>query len=128
MNITDENITSLGPDEIFVFGSNEQGIHGAGAAKTAATLFGARRGVGEGPTGSCYAIPTKRTIRQVRPLDEIATSVATFLDYARNHPDLHFTVTRIGCGFAGYEPSDIGPLFRGVPANVSLPPDFWEYV
>lgn len=44
---------------VFVFGSNPEGIHGAGAAKTAATQFGAQRGVGEGITGNAYALPTK---------------------------------------------------------------------
>lgn len=52
------NIT---PDEdtIFVFGSNPKGVHGAGAAKTAREQFGAQSGVGEGLTGSSYALPTK---------------------------------------------------------------------
>lgn len=44
---------------VFVFGSNPEGVHGAGAAKTARDMFGAQTGVGEGMTGSAYALPTK---------------------------------------------------------------------
>ena len=56
--ITPEYITTLQPNEIFVFGSNLAGMHGGGAARTANKLFGAEMGVGVGPTGQCYAIPT----------------------------------------------------------------------
>ena len=46
-------------DTIFVFGSNPEGRHGAGAAKIAREQFGAKYGVGEGLTGNAYALPTK---------------------------------------------------------------------
>ena len=58
LRVTPEYITSLKPNEIFVFGSNIDGFHGGGAAYTAHKLFGAEWGVGVGPTGQCYAIPT----------------------------------------------------------------------
>ena len=51
-------ILELKTNEIFVFGSNEFGRHGKGAAK-AARKWGARNGVGEGLRGQTYAIPTK---------------------------------------------------------------------
>ena len=57
-NYTPENITSLGQDEVFVFGSNLQGIHAGGAARTAMRLFGAKKGQGVGMQGQSYAIPT----------------------------------------------------------------------
>lgn len=44
---------------VMVFGSNTQGIHGAGAAKFAKDMFGAQIGVVEGITGNAYALPTK---------------------------------------------------------------------
>jgi hypothetical protein len=44
---------------IFVFGSNPEGRHGAGAAKIAKEQFGAIYGQGEGIQGNSYAIPTK---------------------------------------------------------------------
>ena len=52
-------ITKLLPNEVFVFGSNYKGIHGAGAAKMAGNQFKAVIGVAEGMTGKCYAILTK---------------------------------------------------------------------
>ena len=44
---------------IFVFGSNLAGRHGKGAALHAKKFYGAEYGVGVGPTGNAYAIPTK---------------------------------------------------------------------
>lgn len=39
--ITPDRITSLNDNEIFVFGSNKEGMHGGGAARTAYEDFGA---------------------------------------------------------------------------------------
>ena len=47
-------------DTIFVFGSNPEGIHGAGSARVAVNQFGAKYGQGEGIQGQAYALPTKR--------------------------------------------------------------------
>ncbi len=47
--ITPDNITELAHNEIFVFGSNLQGWHGGGAARTAVDKFGAIEGLGVGP-------------------------------------------------------------------------------
>ena len=46
-------------DSIFVFGSNIQGIHGAGAAKMARERFGAKLRMADGLCGQSYAIPTR---------------------------------------------------------------------
>ena len=58
LKYTPENITSLGEDEIFVFGSNLEGRHLGGAARTALRHFGAVMGQGVGLQGQSYAIPT----------------------------------------------------------------------
>jgi len=121
---TPEKITSLKPQEIFVFGSNLAGRHGAGAALLAAQRFGAKRGVGEGPTGYCYAIPTKDENIQTLPLREINCYVIEFLNYANMNPGLTFLVTKIGCGLAGYSVEEIAPMFHKVPKNVILPVEF----
>ena len=107
--------------KIFVFGSNLAGRHGKGAALEARTKYGAEYGVGEGRTGYAYAIPTKD--RQLRPrsLGNIELSVETFLQYAREHPELEFLVARVGCGLAGYVDAEIAPMFRDAPANCELP-------
>ena len=108
--------------KIFVFGSNLAGRHGKGAALDAKNLWDAENGVGEGPTGRAYAIPTKDEKLKVRSLFEIVASVTKFKEYARAHPELTFFVTKIGTGLAGYKESEIGPMFEGSPTNCELPP------
>lgn len=102
---------------IFVFGSNEKGIHGAGAAKYAAEVHGAQYGVGNGRTGNSYAIPTKDKHIRTLPVYVIKTYVDVFIRYARLNPQLKFEVTRIGTGLAGHKDSVIAPLFKDAPLN-----------
>lgn len=111
-------------NNIFVFGSNEAGIHGAGAALYAYRNHGAIPYLGEGLMGSCYAIPTKD--RQIRSLclEDIQDHVLEFLYFADISPELTFNVTPIGCGLAGYTPKDIAPMFKNSPPNVILPQVF----
>lgn len=127
MRITPENITSLKEDEVFVFGSNLAGIHGAGAAKQA-VQFGARIGNGLGPSVGTHAIPTKNRRLETLPLDIIARYVEGFIIHAKKNPRVKYLVTAIGCGLAGYTPEDIAPLFRGAVdlPNVWLPESFWN--
>lgn len=103
---TPRKITELSMCEIFVFGSNLQGHHHGGAARMAHRHFGAEWGVGVGPTGKCYAIPTMHG-----GVEEIKPYVDDFIDYAKAHPDNRFLVTRIGCGIAGFTDKQIAPLF-----------------
>ena len=119
---TPDYITSLQPNEIFVFGSNLQGAHGGGAARIAYEKFGAEWGVGVGRTGQCYAIPTMQGgVETIRPY------VDEFIRYAQQNPDLIFLVTRIGCGIAGFTDEQISPLFEAAHdlPNVALP-DGWR--
>jgi hypothetical protein len=110
---------------IFVFGSNLAGRHGKGAALTAKERYGAQRGVGFGPTGQAYAIPTKDERLQVLPRDMIAVYVAEFIDYAKAHPELTFYLTPVGTGLAGYSQFSMRTLFSGAPANVEWA-ETWE--
>lgn len=115
---TPPHISQLADNEIFVFGSNLQGQHAGGAARTANLKFGAQWGVGVGPTGRCYAIPTMHG-----GVDAIRPYVDQFIEYAKLHPELIFLLTRVGCGIAGFRDADIAPLFaqlRDVP-NVTVP-------
>lgn len=98
-------------DFIFVFGSNLAGRHGMGAAYTARKEWGAEYGVGVGPTGRAYAIPTKNEKLQTLKLSEIKPHVEKFIDFAKQNPQLVFYVTRIGCGLADYKEKQIRPLF-----------------
>lgn|SRR3990167_1282050 len=106
---------------IFVFGSNLIGVHGAGAALYAKRHYNAEQGVGIGRTGNAYAIPTKNEQMITLPLRKIKKYVNNFLEYARQHPELEFQVTRIGCGLAGCSESDIAPMFVNSPVNCRLP-------
>jgi len=101
---------------IFVFGSNLAGRHGKGAALEARKHYGAVYGVGRGPTGRAYAIPTKDADLRTLPLMHIEREVKEFLEYARSQ-DIPFLVTRIGCGLAGYTDAQIAPMFNGAPQN-----------
>jgi hypothetical protein len=102
---------------IFVFGSNERGAHGKGAALYAYQKQGARYGVSYGHIGSSFAIPTMN--QQIHPLsrNNIRMYVQGFLAYAWGHPELTFHVTRIGCGLAGWQDKDIAPMFDEAPLN-----------
>lgn len=125
MNTSPANITQLGDNEIFVFGSNRAGRHGRGAAKDA-LKWGARHGVGEGICGKTYGIATKDRNLAVLSLREIGINVDRFLRCAKEWPGLTFLVTEIGCGLAGYSPKDIAPFFANATPNVHLPERFWR--
>lgn len=116
------------PGVVFVYGSNEAGINGAGAARVAQGLYGAKYGEGIGRTGNAYAIPTKDKNIETLSLAKIEKYVGLFLDHARNNPDDVFLVTRIGCGLAGYRDDQIAPLFAKPPCNLILPWGWFGYV
>lgn len=112
---------------IYVFGANEQGIHGKGTARVALDRWDAVWGQGEGLQGRAYGIPTRtfrgRHIRSL-PLPTIQQYVMTFLDFARTRYLWNFELTAIGCGNAGYTPDDIAPMFVAAPSNVLMPKEF----
>lgn len=115
-------------DEIFVFGSNEAGRHGAGAAKQAIS-FGAIYGCGYGLQGRSYAIPTKDENIRVLPLSEIEDYVNIFLAEAWiSLGKTKYFMTRIGCGLAGYTDDQIAPLFRCAPTNINFPQNWKPYL
>ena len=120
--IAANNISKLDSDEIFVFGSNLKGMHGGGAARTAHNRFGAEWGVGVGLTGQTYAIPTMQGgVETIKPY------VDDFIEFAKQHPEYKFLVTRIGCGIAGFTDSQMAPLFKDAldVANIYLPQSFF---
>jgi hypothetical protein len=131
--ITPENITTLKPNEIFVFGSNTAGIHGGGAAKLAYEKFGAKCGYGHGHIGQTYAIPTKDNNIKTLDIEYINLAVQEFIRYVNIqnnifNNDVIYLVTQIGCGLAGFKPEQIAPLFKNVIniENVYLPEVFWK--
>lgn len=122
---TPDMITRLAENEIFVFGSNLQGMHAGGAARIAHKLFGAMWGQGVGLQGSSYAIPTMQG-----GVETIAPYVDEFITFAQEHPHMRFLVTRIGCGIAGFTDEEIAPLFAAAYHldNVILPRQFVQYI
>ena len=118
---TPEYITELKADEVFVFGSNLSGMHGGGAAYVASRKFGAVMGCGVGLQGQSYAIPTMQGgVETIKPY------VDDFVQFAKNHPEFFFYVTRIGCGIAGFRDEEIAPLFAEAltAVNICLPKSF----
>ena len=121
--VTPEWIDTLSDNEVFVFGSNLAGMHGGGAARVARLRFGAVLGKGVGLQGQSYAIPTMQGgVETIRPY------VDEFIAFAKSHPEKRFLVTPIGCGIAGFSPSDIAPLFAEARSveNIALPESFWD--
>ena len=111
-------------NRIFVFASNRLGVHNSGAAQHARMFYGAVYGCGEGLRGRCYAIPTSKTPYIASPLEEVKAAVDRFLQFACDHPEYEFILTRIGCGPEGCNDREVAPMFRGIPANVH-PPQSW---
>jgi hypothetical protein len=109
------------PNTIFVFGSNELGIHGAGAARVAREQYGAVFGRGVGLYGRSYALPTVSTPGVQLAKGDVKVYVDELLVFAKNHPELSFIVTRVGCGLAGFTDDDIAPMFANAPENCYLP-------
>jgi len=125
--ISSNYITQLAPNEVFVFGSNLQGMHGGGAARLAYREFGAEWGQGVGLFGQSYAIPTMQGgVETIKPY------VDDFIEFAKKHSELDFLVTEIGCGIAGFTPQEIAPLFsRAITEdiqNIYLPESFYEVI
>lgn len=107
--------------EIFVFGSNEAGRHGKGAALTAYMYYGAIKGQGYGLQGKSFGIPTKDSNLKVLPLNKIKGYVDKFIRFASQNRHMTFRVTPIGTGLAGYSHEDIAPMFYSAPPNCIMP-------
>ena len=128
------NHSTLGmnKNEIFVFGSNLAGIHGAGAAlyaklhhgapyiKNVTAEWGVKGKNGVGLQGSAYAIPTKDEWIKTLPIERIEPFVKEFIEFAKANNEMNFNVVRVGCGLAGYKEIQIAPLFEGSPSNVKF--------
>lgn len=125
MRFTPDMITHLNDGEIFVFGSNLQGMHGGGAARIAYERFGAIWGQGVGLQGKCYGIPTMHGgVEAIKPY------VDEFIAFAKANPHFTFLVTKIGCGIAGFKEEEIAPLFADAlqVENIVLPESFCNII
>lgn len=122
VRVTPSMVKVLEKNEIFVFGSNAEGMHLGGAARVAYDKFGAEWGNGEGLQGQSYALPT------MEGEESTQAAVDRFIECAKKHPELKFWVTPVGCGIAGYTPQQIAPMFKEATSleNVYLPVSFWK--
>jgi len=130
VKITNDNITDLKQGDIFVFGSNESGRHGKGAAKTALG-FGAKYGQSYGLQGRTFAIPTvNASVSHKLKIEKVKYYVDKFYIFVKEFPELNFLVTEIGCGLAGFTVKEIAPLFKDFInlENVYLPSRFWRII
>jgi hypothetical protein len=130
MRVTPDLITELKEKEIFVFGSNESGRHGKGAAKTA-MKWGAIYGQAKGIQGRTYGIPTVNAfISNKLKLSKVEYYVNEFYLFCIDHPHRIFLVTEIGCGLAGFTVKEIAPLFKKFVTldNVYLPKRFLRVI
>lgn len=147
-------ITTLKQNEVFVFGSNPQGFHGAGAAK-AALAFGAKIGVGRGLSGNSYALVTKNLndnytekstgitykisgYRSVSP-DQIKNNIIELYEVAKANPSLDFIISfqyelwpngYPRKSLNGYTTKEMLDLFLSVepPANIIFNDSYREFI
>lgn len=117
------------PNTVFVFGSNLAGRHGKGAAYTARICYGAQLGCGVGMMRRSYAIPTKDNYLNILPLDIIESYISDFVAFTNmsSAQYLHFFVTKVGTGLAGYSDRDIAPLFENA-INCIFSLDWKQYL
>jgi hypothetical protein len=133
--ITPDKIEELGPNtnetqkEVFVFGSNLQGIHTKGAARYAIDKGWADNNQIKGPSRNkmSYAIPTQSN-RNPLTLNEIKPYIDEFVEFAKQNKDTKFLVTKLGTGISGYSEKEIAVLFKEASnlPNVYLPKEFWN--
>jgi hypothetical protein len=152
------HITSLKPNQVFVYGGNLQGFHGAGAAGFASfgvpgnvwrkfnydqwpngkqgkwNIKGVAEGLQQGTEGKSYAIPTvtRPGARRSIPLEKIRVSIARLYAFARLQPDLEFLVayTASGSNLNGYTPDEMAEAFAlcPIPHNLVFEENFAKLI
>lgn len=141
-------ITKLKDNEVFVFGSNLQGFHGAGSAGYASfnkkgniwrtenydkkpngwkgcwNVKGVGEGFQEGTKGKSYALPTvtRAGMKRSRTIQEISDSVKKLYDFATENPQYNFYLAYMddGKNLNGYTSSEFFQAFKDkkIPENI----------
>jgi hypothetical protein len=118
-------IESLQPNQVFVFGSNTEGRHGAGSAKTAKEKFGAKYGQAWGAQGQSFAIITKDLTKEKHPSRtkaQIIYQVQRLYDHANRNSDKEFMVaySATGKNLNGYSAQEMADMFSSaeIPSNI----------
>ena len=129
LDFTPDFVERLEANEVFVFGSNLNGVHAGGASLMALRSFGAEWGQTEGLQGKSYAIPTDIRGEAVDNVSAyLKKHIDKFLNYAKSHQDKTFLVTKVGCGNAGFDEEFMAQFFKDAleMKNVRLPREFVE--
>lgn len=127
MNYTPELITSLNKNEVFVYGSNQFNIAGAGSAKAALNFGAIYKDVPMGLCGQSYGIITKSFNNIPVTLDFISMQVKVLYAFSLLRPELTFYVTKVGTNLAGFSMDEIAEIFLQLPFkpnNIILPKEF----
>tara|TARA_R110000824_G_scaffold93876_3_gene226961 strand:- start:442 stop:1011 length:570 start_codon:yes stop_codon:yes gene_type:complete len=153
----DEFISELDENEVFVFGSNLDGFHGAGSAGFAsfniagnhwrASDYGSKpkgwlgfwnkKGQGEGPQkgthGKSYALPTVNHITgdRMRSSEDIADSIKKLYTFAVARPKLNFLVAQdVKNGLNGHAWEEMAQLYSShpIPENMYFYAPFAKYI
>lgn len=138
---TPENITSLKPNEVFVFGANTVGGHGGGTAGLAQrgttssnytslptgtkgkwSEYGIVDKLMQGTEGKSFGIVTKSATingnslkigsKRSVPLSRIEESINALIKTANDNPDLKFLVTKFGTNMAGFSEQEMKSLLQ----------------
>jgi len=125
-------------DVIFVFGSNPEGRHGAGAAKVAKDKFGAIYGQGEGLQGNSYALPTKdlrikenNGFKSISPT-QITDNIKKLYQIAQANPGKQFkigyrnTTDKSLNGYTGLEMIDMFNNAGTIPSNIIFSKEWFD--
>lgn len=141
-------ITALKENQIFVFGSNPAGQHGAGTARIAENKYGAIYGQGRGRQGQCYGLVTKNLqagyfeeVSQIRYQQEgyqsvsvaqIEQNIKELYAYAIANSELDFLIayTATGQNLNGYTDKEMAHMFavEENPNNIVFEKDFLKLV
>ena len=142
-------IKKLDKNQIFVFGSNPQGIHGAGAAKFAFDNFGAIKGVGRGLQGRSYGLITKNLKKNYYELStnilykktglksitkkNIINNIKELYKIARKMKNYDFLIayTTNGINLNGYTNEEMAEFFylaKPIPKNIIFEESFIKLI
>lgn len=146
-------ITKLLDNQVFVFGSNFDGFHGAGSAGYASfnvsgnhwrefeydkkpygwqgkwNIKGISEGFQQGEIGKSYAIPTvvRAGMKCSRTPAQIILSIKKFYGFAQTNPQFDFLVAQENkIGLNGYTPEQMASMWKSmiIPDNVYFNEDF----
>lgn len=124
-------ITYLGPNDVFVCGTNIEGRHGRGSALYAKQNFGAILGRAMGMMGQTYGIVTKDIQKSYTPSinkKDIGWQILMLYHYARANEDKNFFVayTAEDNNLNGYTSKEMAELFNWepIPENIIFEEEF----